>query len=92
MARAVRGALANRGRTQRQPIESAIVAAADVPLLLWARHEIADLFSDPGMKLVSGTRVAVEITESTGIEPLWTEPSPTAPRPRRPLPTVGRGG
>lgn len=80
-AHASRGAAAYRSGSRPQPIESAIVVAADVPLLLWARHELTDLFADPGFSGVRGTPVAVEMSESTGIELLWSEPNRTAPRP-----------
>lgn len=78
---AVRGAQSCRRAPTTDPVEAAIVAASDVPLLRWARHELALLFSDAKLPQLNGTPVAVEMSEQAGIELLWSAQNPTAPRP-----------
>lgn len=58
-----------------------LVRASDVPLLQWARHELAALFADPDIPPTRGVPVAVEISVDSGIEMLWSEPNIEAPRP-----------
>ena len=74
-----------RNSPQRTPDHESVavefVRAADVPLLNWARHEIAAVFSDVECPDIHGVPVAVEISESSGIEMLWTRQNPVAPRP-----------
>ncbi len=63
-------------------IERALTAASNLPLVRWANHELATLTTrlDP-RRITSATPVAVEISETRGIELLWTSPMPSAPAP-----------
>lgn len=64
--------------------ETAILAAADVPLVRWASQNLAQLVSKLDHRKISAGPVAVEISEHAGIEILWEQPQPTAPDPWRP--------
>lgn len=77
---ATAGASALRRRPGDTELEAALVAAADIPLLQWANHEMAEAFAqlDPSC---TAAPVAVEISESHGIEILWDQPNPHPPRP-----------
>ena len=77
---ATAGASALRRGPGDTELEAALVAAADIPLLQWANHEMAEAFArlDPSC---SAAPVAVEISEAHGIEILWDQPNPHAPRP-----------
>ena len=63
-------------------IERALTTASNLPLVRWANHELAALATrlDP-RRVTSATPVAVEISETRGIELLWTSPMPSAPAP-----------
>jgi nucleoid-associated protein YgaU len=63
-------------------IERALTGASNLPLVRWANHELAALITrlDP-RRFTSATPVAVEISETRGIELLWTSPVPSAPAP-----------
>ena len=63
-------------------IERALTTASNLPLVRWANHELAALTTrlDP-RRITSATPVAVEISETRGIELLWTSPMPSAPAP-----------
>jgi len=77
---ATRGAAARR----ELPIESgqtedAIVAAADVPLVRWAGQHLAQLVLQLDRRALAGAPVAVELSETAGVEVLWDTPQPDAP-------------
>lgn len=81
-ARAARAARAYRDSAPDDPTTlAALTRAADVSLLRWANHELADLFQQLGRGDIAGEPLAVELSEAHGIELLWTEPNPVAPRP-----------
>lgn len=77
---AVRGQRAHQVEPDVHIIDQ-LVKASDVPLLQWARHELAALFADPDLPPTSGVPVVVEISHESGIEMLWSEPNSGAPRP-----------
>jgi len=66
---------------QRSPLEKAIIAAADVPLVRWAGQELAELFTHIDPATLSSAPVAVELSEERGIELLWDRPAGGAPAP-----------
>jgi phage tail protein X/DNA-binding SARP family transcriptional activator len=67
--------------SQAGPLEKAIIAAADVPLVRWAGQELADLMRRLDGRRVAGVPVAMELSEEAGIELLWDAPNPVAPAP-----------
>lgn len=77
----VRGARAVAAEPHLDALESSLVRASDVPLLTWARHELAALFGRPDLGVVAGVPVAVEISATAGIEVLWSTQNHEAPRP-----------
>ncbi len=80
--RAARGARAYRASTPDDPtLLSAITRAADVSLLRWANHELGELFAAMCPGDVAGMPFAVELSQTHGIEILWTAANPRAPRP-----------
>lgn len=80
--RSSRGASAYRASTPLDPtVLTALVRAADVPLIRWANSALADLLAVLRPGDVTGQPLAIELSESTGIEMLWTEPNGAAPEP-----------
>jgi LPXTG-motif cell wall-anchored protein len=79
-AAAVRGERTHQADPDHALVDQ-LVRASDVPILQWARHELAALFADPDLPPTAGVPVAVEISHDTGIEMLWSEPNTAAPRP-----------
>jgi nucleoid-associated protein YgaU len=80
--RSVRGARRSRALPQAlAETESAVVAAADIPLVRWAGQELAQLIANLKRHRITGGPVAVEISEEAGIELLWETPAPDAPTP-----------
>ena len=79
---ATRGTRADRPLTDdsRQTID-AVVAAADVPLVRWAGQRLAQLVLRLDRAAMTGAPVAVELSETSGIELLWDTPQPVAPHP-----------
>lgn len=61
--------------------ERALVRVGDVSFVRWANHELAELARGLGPTDVRGTPVAVEMSAEHGLELLWDEPNPVAPRP-----------
>lgn len=66
---------------ERRRVEQAMIAASDVPLVRWANHEFAVLFRHLNPRRITGGPVAVELSESHGLELLWDTPNPTTPTP-----------
>lgn len=80
--RSVRGRRRSRALPQAlAETESAVIAAADVPLVRWAGQELAQLIANLKRHRITGGPVAVEISEEAGIEVLWETPEPDAPTP-----------
>ena len=80
--RAARGARAYRAsKPDDCTVLSAITRAADVGLLRWANHELAELFAAMRPGDVAGMPLAIELSETHGIEMLWTQANLNAPRP-----------
>lgn len=67
--RGIRGGPAMRVSSTKA--EDAVVAAADVPLVRWAGQCIAQMVRDLDGRQLTGAPVAVELSETTGIEVLW---------------------
>lgn len=61
--------------------ERALVRVGDVSFVRWANHELAELARGLGPTDVRGTPVAAEMSAEHGLELLWDEPNPVAPRP-----------
>ena len=76
-ARHLRPATADASRTT----ERQLVAASDVPLVRWVNHELACLVDGLDANKIDGGPVAVEFSETRGIELLWDAPNLSAPRP-----------
>ena len=83
--RFLRRRLATRGATVRSAIsvgkgrtEDAVVAAADVPLVRWAGQHLAQLVQHLDRRAVTGAPVAVELSDTTGLELLWDTAQPDA--------------
>ena len=76
-ARHLRPSTADANRTT----ERQLVAASDVPLVRWVNHELACLVDGLDASKFDGGPVAVEFSETRGIELLWDEPNRSAPRP-----------
>jgi hypothetical protein len=80
--RAARGAAAYRAAVPRQPaVLTAVTRAADVPLLRWANAQLAGLTQRLRPGDIDGQPLAVELSETSGIEMLWTAPNRQAPQP-----------
>ncbi|MGE0139373.1 MAG: BTAD domain-containing putative transcriptional regulator [Ilumatobacteraceae bacterium] len=76
--RGVRGA--RHAATPPSPIESVALTAADVPLVRWAGQRIANMMATLDRRLLAGRPLAIELSESAGIEVLWDAPQ-EAPTP-----------
>ena len=74
--RTIRRVAATHAETER-----ALVRVGDVSFVRWANHELAELARGLGPTDVRGTPVAVEMSAEHGLELLWDEPNPVAPRP-----------
>ena len=86
---AIRGASAlSAVSTESDQTEDAVVAAGDVPLVRWAGQHLAQLVLHLNRRAVSGAPVAVELSDTAGLELLWDTPQPDAPEPW----TVADGG
>ncbi len=68
------------------PLERALVAAADVPLVRWAGQELAMLGEQLAGRKIDANPVAVEFSEAAGLELLWDRPFPDAPAPWEAVP------
>jgi len=89
LLRRVRRLHATRGvgaRRPPMPLERAIVAAADVPLVRWAGQELAMLGEQLAGRRIEANPVAVEVSEDSGLELLWDRPFPDAPAPWEAVP------
>ncbi|GMU78499.1 MAG: hypothetical protein AMXMBFR46_12940 [Acidimicrobiia bacterium] len=69
--RGVRGAHALH--VPSTPPEQAVVSAGDVPLVRWAGQAIAELVRDINPRQLTAAPVAVELSETAGIEILWDD-------------------
>ena len=77
---AIRGASAlSAVSTASGQTEDAVVAAADVPLVRWAGQHLAQLVLHLNRRTVTGAPVAVELSDTAGVELLWDTPQPDAP-------------
>lgn len=71
----------SRLSTRQAEVETAIVAASDVPFTRWAGQELAALARQLTPTAISGAPLAVELEPGVGIEILWDQPCHTAPIP-----------
>ncbi len=67
--------------TRQAEVETAIVAASDVPFTRWAGQELAALARQVTPTSITGAPLAVELEPGVGIEILWDHPCHTAPIP-----------
>ncbi len=74
--RTLRRDAAVRTATERQ-----LVRIGDVSFVRWANLELAELARGLVPADVRGTPIAVEMSADHGLELLWDEPNPVAPRP-----------
>lgn len=74
--RTLRRDAAVRAETERQ-----LVRVGDVSFVRWANLELAELARGLVPADVRGTPIAVEMSADHGLELLWDEPNPVAPRP-----------
>lgn len=89
LLRRVRRRNATQGTRPRRPVpplERALVAAADVPLVRWAGQELAMLGEQLAGRRIDANPVAVEFSEDAGLELLWDRPFPDAPAPWEAVP------
>ncbi|HWL43013.1 MAG TPA: hypothetical protein VNQ73_08715 [Ilumatobacter sp.] len=80
-ARATRDATAYRCAPSNPTALTAITRAADVSLLRWAASELDRLTRQLDPTGVDGQPLAIELSDTYGIELLWTAPNPAAPAP-----------
>jgi DNA-binding SARP family transcriptional activator len=73
--------LKRRASRPGRQAERSLVAASNLPLVRWANHELAEVTRRLDPATVVATPVAVEISETHGLELLWDAPVPTAPPP-----------
>jgi hypothetical protein len=71
----------SRLSTRQAEVETAIVAASDVPFTRWAGQELAALARQLTPTAITGAPLAVELEPGVGIEILWDQPCHTAPIP-----------
>jgi DNA-binding winged helix-turn-helix (wHTH) protein len=71
----------SRLSTRQAEVETAIVAASDVPFTRWAGEELAALARQLTPTAIKGAPIAVELEPGVGIEILWDQPCQTAPIP-----------
>ncbi|CAN0293933.1 unnamed protein product, partial [Phaeothamnion confervicola] len=71
----------SRLSTRQAEVETAIVAASDVPFTRWAGEELAALARQLTPTAIKGAPIAVELEPGVGIEILWDQPCHTAPIP-----------
>lgn len=62
-------------------LEHAVTAAADVPFVRFVAHELTALAHQLAGTSLGAVPVAVELDPEDGIEILWDQPNPDAPRP-----------
>jgi hypothetical protein len=78
--RAERGGTATEPEsTSVAPVERAAVSAADLPFVRWAGQQLAQLLERLNPDQCSAIPVAVELSESHGIEVLWNKPADGPP-------------
>ena len=78
---AMRSASAHRRSAHDSAVVESLVAAADVQLVTWAAHELASLFARIRPADIVGVPLAMELSESEGIELLWSHINASAPLP-----------
>jgi DNA-binding winged helix-turn-helix (wHTH) protein len=71
----------SRLSTRQAEVETAILAASDVPFTRWAGQELAALARQLTPTVITGAPIAVELEPGVGIEILWDQPCHTAPIP-----------
>lgn len=82
--RASRGASAYRAATPDDPsVLTAVTRASDVSLLRWVNSALADLMARLTPTDITGQPFAIELSEDSGLELLWTSPNRTALEPWR---------
>lgn len=59
-------------------------AVADLPLVRWASQRLGRLIGQLDHRSMTAGPIAIEFSESAGIEILWDQPQPAAPEPWRP--------
>ena len=62
-----------------EPDIRTILRAADIPLVRWAGQELAQLVGDLKRADITAGPQAVELSEASGIEVLWSDPQQHAP-------------
>ena len=62
-----------------EPDVRTILRAADIPLVRWAGQELAQLVQDLKRADITAGPHAVELSEASGIEVLWSDPQQHAP-------------
>lgn len=81
-ARAARGAANYRTAIPDDPkVLTALTRAADVPLIRWANAQLCDVIRNLSPAEVDGQPLAIELSDATGIELLWTAANPKPPAP-----------
>ncbi len=70
-----------RDAAVRMETERQLVRVGDVSFVRWANLELAELARGLVPTDVRGTPIAVEMSADHGLELLWDEPNPVAPRP-----------
>jgi nucleoid-associated protein YgaU len=70
-----------RDAAVRTEAERHLVRVGDVSFVRWANLELAELARSLVPTDVRGTPIAVEMSADHGLELLWDEPNPVAPRP-----------
>jgi hypothetical protein len=78
---AARGAGAYRRAAHESTTIDSLIAAADVNLVTWAACELSVVFNGLGPSDFVGVPLAVEISETCGIELLWSHRNAAAPLP-----------
>ena len=78
---AMRSASAHRQSAHDSAVVESLVAAADVQLVTWAAHELATLFAGVRPADIEGVPLAMELSESDGIELLWSHINASATPP-----------
>lgn len=79
--RAIRGAHATRLSAAPDRVLDAVVGAADTALVRWAGQHLARLVAGLDRRTLTRAPVAVELSETAGIEVLWDSPQPGSPPP-----------
>ncbi|MCU1395319.1 MAG: hypothetical protein JWM34_3747 [Ilumatobacteraceae bacterium] len=79
--RGSRLALRHRPEPAVAHLERSLVTAADIALVTWANHQLLGLLERIDHKRIAGGPVAVELSETAGIELLWDQRNPTTIKP-----------